>query len=92
MSLEATVFALDQAGASLATAGGKGVNLTHLVRAGLPVPRGFIISTAAYHAYVGSNHLDAVITAALAALQADDPAALTAVSYTHLTPPTSDLV
>lgn len=82
MSTKLTVLALAQADASLATAGGKGANLTRLLRAGLPVPPGFIISTAAYQAYVGSNHLDAVITAALAALRTDDPAALAAASET----------
>ena len=32
----------------LATAGGKGANLGELVRAGFPVPRGFVVTTDAY--------------------------------------------
>ena len=39
----------------LATAGGKGANLGELVRAGLPVPPGFVISTAAYTEFVTVN-------------------------------------
>ena len=36
----------------LALAGGKGANLGELVRAGLPVPPGFVLTTDAYRAYV----------------------------------------
>ena len=36
----------------LSSAGGKGANLGELVRAGLPVPEGFVITTAAYGAAV----------------------------------------
>lgn len=82
MNLEATVFTLHEAAAVLASAGGKGANLTRLVRAGLPVPPGFIITTAAYQAFVSSNRLDTVITCALTGLRADDPTALTAASET----------
>lgn len=35
-----------------ATAGGKGANLGELVRAGFPVPDGFVITTSGYDAYV----------------------------------------
>ena len=44
-----------------ATAGGKGVGLGGLVRAGLPVPSGFVLSTAAYADFVEANHLQAGI-------------------------------
>ena len=41
----------------LAAAGGKGANLGELTRAGLPVPPGFVLSTAAYRAFVaGIDH------------------------------------
>ena len=40
---------------TLETAGGKGANLARLTRAGFPVPRGFIISTDAYRAFVEAN-------------------------------------
>lgn len=40
--------------APLSLAGGKGANLARLVRAGFPVPDGFVITTAAYHAFLQS--------------------------------------
>lgn len=43
----------------LAIAGGKGANLGELVRAGFPVPDGFVVTTAAYDAFVASSDLDA---------------------------------
>ncbi|MET4093789.1 PEP/pyruvate-binding domain-containing protein [Arthrobacter sp. UYCu712] len=45
----------------VATAGGKGVGLGGLVRAGLPVPPGFVLNTAAYADFVDSNQLQAGI-------------------------------
>ncbi|CAI3803683.1 PEP/pyruvate-binding domain-containing protein [Pseudarthrobacter sp. MM222] len=42
-------------------AGGKGVGLGGLVRAGLPVPPGFVLNTAAYADFVEANHLQAGI-------------------------------
>ena len=38
--------------ADIAVAGGKGANLGELTRAGLPVPPGFVLTTAAYRAFV----------------------------------------
>ncbi|MFE4228697.1 PEP/pyruvate-binding domain-containing protein [Arthrobacter sp. NPDC056886] len=53
-------------------AGGKGVGLGGLTQAGLPVPPGFVLSTAAYTDFVAANHLEAGIRelAALAPLAA----------------------
>lgn len=62
--------------ATLQTAGGKGANLARLTRAGFPVPRGFIISTDAYRAFVQANRLAAVISAAIAELNPEDTAQL----------------
>ncbi|MCZ9884238.1 PEP/pyruvate-binding domain-containing protein [Arthrobacter sp. B2a2-09] len=53
-------FADVQAG-DVAVAGGKGVGLGNLVRAGLPVPPGFVLTTAAYEAFVDANGLQARI-------------------------------
>jgi rifampicin phosphotransferase len=39
----------------IAVAGGKGANLGELTRAGLPVPPGFVLTTAAYRAVAGNN-------------------------------------
>jgi pyruvate,water dikinase len=42
-------------------AGGKGVGLAGLAQAGLPVPPGFVLNTAAYADFVAANHLGAGI-------------------------------
>ncbi|GAA3641648.1 phosphoenolpyruvate synthase [Lentzea roselyniae] len=42
------ILPLDDSAAGLATAGGKGASLARLVRAGLPVPAGFCLTTRAY--------------------------------------------
>ena len=42
----------------IAGAGGKGANLGELVRAGLPVPPGFVLTTDAYRAYVAATGID----------------------------------
>lgn len=54
---EALVLPLHSPKASLATVGGKGTNLSQLARAGFPVPAGFLVSTAAYRAFVQDNDL-----------------------------------
>src|SRR6185295_3877599 len=51
------ILALGTPDATLAVAGGKGANLAALVRAGFPVPRGFLVSTHAYSAFVEDNGL-----------------------------------
>src|SRR5829696_4520289 len=65
---------------SLAQAGGKGANLGELIRAGFEVPRGFIITTAAYDLLLQASDLEAKIQQALGSLQIDKPAVLTRVS------------
>ncbi|TQS20335.1 PEP/pyruvate-binding domain-containing protein [Microbispora sp. KK1-11] len=69
-----TVIPLDDAGADLATVGGKGASLAALARAGLPVPGGFHVTTEAYRAFVADFRED--ILAAAAAGDADRIAAL----------------
>ncbi len=49
----------------LPVAGGKGANLGELVRAGFPVPNGFVVTTAAYDRFVAESHLGEIITQAL---------------------------
>ena len=49
--------------ATLAVVGGKGANLSRMTRAGFPVPPGFLITTAAYRAFVQANDLRARIVA-----------------------------
>jgi pyruvate,water dikinase len=45
----------------IAVAGGKAVGLGGLIQAGLPVPPGFVLNTAAYAHFVEANHLGAAI-------------------------------
>ena len=66
--------------ASLEIVGGKGANLAHLARAGLPVPAGFLAPTALYRDFVAANRLEPVIDDALHGLSFDDPAALEAAA------------
>ncbi|PRC54608.1 phosphoenolpyruvate synthase, partial [Mycobacterium sp. ITM-2017-0098] len=54
--------------------GGKGANLAVLARAGLPVPPGVVVVTAAYVQFVGEHRLDALIQSELADIGADPDA------------------
>jgi pyruvate,water dikinase len=73
------VLALDDASATLEEVGGKGASLARMAAAGLPVPPGFHITTAAYRRFVTENGLQEQILAAvsgISAVTADHPAAL----------------
>ena len=59
----------------VALAGGKGANLGELSHAGLPVPPGFVLTTAAYDAFVESNEIGDAIVELASVPHADDPAA-----------------
>jgi pyruvate,water dikinase len=59
-----------------ARVGGKGANLGELLRAGLPVPPGFVLTTAAYRHFVAANALGPEIERLARPAPADDPAAL----------------
>lgn len=59
------ILPFDTDKASLDNAGGKGLNLVRLTRAGFDVPPGFIVATAAYRAFVAAHALEAVIARAL---------------------------
>ncbi|MFL5805160.1 MAG: PEP/pyruvate-binding domain-containing protein [Roseiflexaceae bacterium] len=74
------VLALPDAGATLEHVGGKGASLARMAAAGLPVPPGFHITTAAYRCFVAQHGLQAQILAAAAGVAADQPAALEAAS------------
>ena len=77
----ATILPLNSKEANLENAGGKGANLARLARAGFAVPPGFIITTSAYLAFVGTNDLQRSIFAALQKVSPDDPASLQAASH-----------
>ena len=59
------VLPLSDPQADLATVGGKGMSLAKLVRAGLPVPDGFHVTTEAYRQFVEANGLQLHILKAL---------------------------
>jgi pyruvate,water dikinase len=65
------ILPLSDPHATLDVVGGKGASLARLAQAGLPVPDGFHITTAAYRRFVQDNDLQPRI---LVALQAADPA------------------
>lgn len=66
------VLALPEVGRSdVALAGGKGANLGELVRAGFPVPPGFVVTTAAYDLFLTENGLESTISQALTAEPVD---------------------
>jgi pyruvate,water dikinase len=64
----------------LGLAGGKGANLGALIRAGMPVPGGFCVTTSGYRAFVDANHLGAEISRLSSEVNSADPDALEAVS------------
>jgi pyruvate,water dikinase len=60
-----------------ALAGGKGANLGELLRTSLPVPPGFVVSTAAYRHFVAANSLQPEIERLAQAAPPDDLTSLT---------------
>lgn len=62
--------------ATLNNAGGKGLNLAKLTRAGFPVPPGFIVTTHAYRAFVDANKLQTRILELARDTRPDDPTSL----------------
>jgi pyruvate,water dikinase len=64
----------------LLLAGGKGANLGALIEAGLPVPDGFCLTTAAYRWFIANNQLEASIQQHLVGIHPDDPLELEAAS------------
>ncbi len=69
---EAYVHRLDAPGLGLAEVGGKAESLIRLVRAGLPVPEGFVIGTEAYQRFVTGSGLQDAVTRRLYLLSIDD--------------------
>ena len=70
------VLPLADASATLSQVGGKGASLARMAAAGLPVPPGFHITTAAYRRFVTEHGLQEQILAAVSAVTAEDSAAL----------------
>jgi phosphoenolpyruvate synthase/pyruvate phosphate dikinase len=76
------VLPLSDEQATLQVVGGKGASLSRLVAAGLPVPNGFHLTTAAYKQFVAANNLQPHILAALEAVDLAQPSSLEAASQT----------
>ena len=60
--------------------GGKGGSLGELTRAGIAVPPGFVVKTAAFEQFLAAAEREAPIRARIAAVDPDDLAAVTAAS------------
>jgi pyruvate,water dikinase len=74
------VLPLSDPGATLEIAGGKGVSLTKMIAAGLPVPDGFHVTTEAYRCFVAENGIQSRIMEVLSGVDPTDTAALEGVS------------
>ena len=70
------ILSLADASARLSQVGGKGASLARLAAAGLPVPPGFHITTAAYCRFVAEYGLQEQILAAVSTATSDQPATL----------------
>ncbi len=66
--------------ASIEMTGSKGMSLSKMLLAGLPVPDGFHVTTEAYRAFVAANQMGAKIIGLLAGIAAPDTAGLERVS------------
>lgn len=73
-----TIDLRDLTPAKTVSAGAKAVNLGTLAGMGLPVPRGFVITTHAFQTFIAENRLRPAIDDILARLDIEDQAALTA--------------
>ncbi|MGI5836592.1 MAG: PEP/pyruvate-binding domain-containing protein, partial [Chloroflexota bacterium] len=67
---------LNSSEATLELVGGKGASLAKMAAAGLPVPPGFHLTTAAYRLFVEANHIQEPIIDAAAGASTDDPSSL----------------
>lgn len=70
------IISLSDASADLLLVGGKGASLARLAAAGLPVPPGFHITTAAYRRFVAQHALQAQILAAVSTAAPNQPGTL----------------
>jgi phosphohistidine swiveling domain-containing protein len=68
------IVSLGEGEATLAEVGGKGASLASMAAAGLPVPRGFLLTTDAYRQFLDENGLEPTIQEAVAGLSEADPA------------------
>jgi phosphohistidine swiveling domain-containing protein len=74
------IIPLSDPDATLDLVGGKGASLAKLIAAGLPVPEGFHVTTAAYQRFVEENSLQSALMEALEGVELSQPSALERVS------------
>ena len=74
------ILAMTDPRSSLALVGGKGAALSRLINAGLPVPGGFHVTTAAYRKFVAENGLQPRLLAALRTADPNQPETLETAS------------
>jgi phosphoenolpyruvate synthase/pyruvate phosphate dikinase len=74
------ILPLADVSARLSHVGGKGASLARMAAAGLPVPPGLHVTTAAYRRFVEENGLQEQILSAVFAVAADQPAMLEGAS------------
>ncbi|MGT2462296.1 PEP/pyruvate-binding domain-containing protein [Sinomonas atrocyanea] len=67
---------------TLGNLGGKGASLVTMTSAGMPVPPGFVVTTAQFDAFMAENQITERIHALLAGLNPEDVAEVDAVSAT----------
>ncbi|MEM4133646.1 MAG: phosphoenolpyruvate synthase [Candidatus Micrarchaeia archaeon] len=65
---------------SLPIAGGKGANLGEMIRAGFPIPPGFVVSADSYYEYIKKYGIDKLIIETLENLDVEDTAKLNEAS------------
>ncbi len=80
MANEFIVDLAETSASDLPTVGGKAGKLGELVRQGLPIPPGFVITTAAYQAFVDATSLKTELPATLASIRPDQPATVEAAA------------
>lgn len=76
------IVPLSSAEATVTVAGGKGAGLARLIRSGVPVPSGFLVSTAVYETYLAENGVAPLIVEALNAVSSNDVPRLEQASET----------
>ncbi len=81
MPLSHTRPLADLRAADAVSFGGKSSALGELIAAGIPVPPGFAVSTAAYRAFVAGAGLEPMIASAMSGLEPGDVDAVGAVSH-----------
>jgi pyruvate,water dikinase len=80
--VNAFVLTLADPNATLEYVGGKGMSLAKMLAAGLPVPGGFHVTTAAYRRFVAENQLQSRIMRELEGIDPTDTAALETTART----------